>query len=147
VSRADEFKYSPVGVAPVVAVYTHRDFQGHYSGHPYDEEPIQLAADENQVIAVIDIRCKLDDIISDLKIWLDPYLSKQRDHLPKYKDYLAVWDLRQQRKTQDEIAQTLWPEEYKIKGGRDPELSERKGTLPFHRRRRDRKNPPDVANA
>jgi hypothetical protein len=40
-------------------------------------------------------------------------------HDKKYKDYLAVWDLRQQGKTQKEIASTLWPREYLKKGGPD----------------------------
>jgi hypothetical protein len=126
---ASEFEYSPVGIAPVNGIFTHHDFQGHYSGHPNDEEPIQLVADENQVIVVIDIRCKLEDIISNLRSELRPYLSTQRDQLAKFSDYLAVWDLRQEGTTHDEIARTLWPEEYKVKGGRDPELSEGKGPL------------------
>jgi hypothetical protein len=126
---AHEFECSPVRIDPIVDVYTHRDVQGNYTGHSYDEEPLAVTANENQVIALLDTRCKLEDIVSELRVWLSPYVSKQRDQIAKYGDYLAVWDLRQQGKTQDEIARSLWPDEYKLKGGRDPDLSERKGAL------------------
>ncbi len=39
--------------------------------------------------------------------------------MDKYKDYLTVWDLRQQGKTQNKIAEIVWPDEYKAKGGSD----------------------------
>jgi len=125
---AHKFKYSPVRVLPVIDLYDHSDFGVHYSGHPYDEEPGQLTAGEHQVIAVIDTRCKLEEIISELKTGLSPYLAKGRNQISKYKDYLAVWDLRQKGRTADEIAPELWPEENESKGGRDFDTGE-KGPL------------------
>jgi hypothetical protein len=41
-------------------------------------------------------------------------ISKKTGH----KEYLQVWDLRQQGQTADEIAPSLWPDENATKGGR-----------------------------
>ena len=39
--------------------------------------------------------------------------------MDKYNSYLAVWDLREEGLIDTQIAQKLWPEEYKEDGGRD----------------------------
>ena len=44
--------------------------------------------------------------------------SAMRNRPDKSDDYLAVWDLRQQGLTADEIAPKLWPKEWTKKGGR-----------------------------
>jgi len=60
---------------------------------------------------VIDTRRSMEEIVSELKAYLGQYLSKQRSQLKNYKDYLAVWDLRERKFTADKIAPKLWPEE------------------------------------
>jgi hypothetical protein len=125
---AHEFEYSPVRVSAVIGLYDQRDFGGHYSGHPHDEEPAQLAAGEHEVIVVLDTRGKMKEITSELAARLDPYLSEQRPRISKYKDYLDIWDLWQKGYSADEIALKLYPEEYETKGGRDVDTGE-KGSL------------------
>lgn len=125
---AHEFQYSPVQLFPIIALYDQKDFGEHYSGHRHDEEPGQLTAREHQVIVVFDTRCKWEEISSALKQELEPHLSKRRNQILKYRDYLAVWDLWQKNYSADEIAPKLWPEEDETKGGRDVDTGE-KGSL------------------
>jgi hypothetical protein len=134
---AHEFEYSPVQVAAVIDLYDQRDFGGHYSGHPHDEEPGQLAAGEHEVVVVIDTRSKLEDIISEVKARLDPYLSERRDRISKYKDYLEVWELWQKGHSDNEIAGKLWRDEYEKTGGRDTGTGEKS---PLNQKVYDHKN-------
>jgi len=115
---AHEYKYSPVQIPPIVGVSGPSDFHG-YSSHPDADEPPIITAGDNEVVVVIDTRSTREEIVNELKAYLGPYLSKQRSQLKNYKDYLAVWDLRERKFTADKIAPKLWPEEYKKVGGRD----------------------------
>ncbi|MEE8112758.1 MAG: hypothetical protein V3T23_00245 [Nitrososphaerales archaeon] len=45
--------------------------------------------------------------------------TRRRRRLDKLDSYLAVWDLRREGLSADEIAPKLWPTEYTKKGGRD----------------------------
>lgn len=114
-----EFKFSPVSTGPIVDVYNYKN---------YKAEGISLTIKENELVLVIDTRSKVQDVVSEVKENLRAYQSQQRDQVRKYKDYLAVWDLRQQGRTADKIAPLLWPEEHEEKGGRDAKLGE-KGAL------------------
>src|SRR5262249_16937367 len=81
-----------------------------------------------EVVILLDTRFGFKEIIVDLKDQLDPYLAKQRNRVTNYKNYLTVWDLRQQGLTMDEIACKVWPTDYEELGGSDYTIGE-KGTL------------------
>ena len=93
-----------------------------------EEPPVINRLARHEVIALIDTRFSLREIVTDLKAQLHPYLTTQRVQVRKYKDYLAVWDLRQQGLTDDDIARKLWPTEYEKIGGRDSTIGD-KGPL------------------
>jgi len=112
---AHEYEYSPVEISPIVGVWGPGDFEG-YSSHPDAVEPAVVIPEEHQLAVVVDNRCSLEDIVSGLKAYLPP--SQKRSQLKKYKDYLAVWDLRQKGLTDSQIAQKLWPKELSRVGGR-----------------------------
>ena len=84
-----------------------------------EEPPLIDHLARHEVVALIDSRFSLKEILADLKVELRPYLTKQREQVRKYKDYLAVWDLRQKGLTAEEIASKLWPNDYEERGGRD----------------------------
>jgi hypothetical protein len=86
------------------------------------------ALHDYEIAIQIDTRFSSHEIKSALQKILDMVQPKKKLHVKKFKDYLAVWDLRQQGKTLKEIAQLLWPEEYAIKGGPDYHTAE-KGSL------------------
>ena len=107
---AHEYEYSPVQISAIVGVRSPSDFKG-YSSHPEADEPSIITAEDNEVVVVINTRRSMEEIVSELKAYLGQYLSKQRSQLKNYKDYLAVWDLRERKFTADKIAPKLWPEE------------------------------------
>jgi hypothetical protein len=77
-----------------------------------EELPLIDRLARHEVIVLIDTRFTLTEILADLKVQLRPYLSSQREQARKYRDYLTVWDLRQQGISADEIASKLWPDKY-----------------------------------
>jgi hypothetical protein len=74
---------------------------------------------DHEIAVQIDTRFSRKEIISSVDKLLATVQPKKKLHVKKYKDYLAVWDLCQQEKTQNEIAEIVWPDEYKAKGGSD----------------------------
>jgi hypothetical protein len=72
---------------------------------------------DHEIAIQIDTRFKSEEILCSLKNILTTIQPNKKPHLEKYKDYLRVWDLRQQKVTQKEIAEIVWRDEYKIKGG------------------------------
>lgn len=109
---------------------SHILFDHEYLALRGSEEPlpaIDYLAD-HEVTVLIDTRSGSKEIIAELKVQLRPYQAKQRKQVKKYRDYLAVWDLRQKGLTADAIAPKLWPEEYENIGGRDSDTGE-KGAL------------------
>ena len=106
---AHGYQNSPVSASNIVTVYESTVFKS---------EPSELYPEENQVVAVIDTRHSMEEIVKDLKVQVRPFLSKQRSQLDKYKDYLAVWDLREKGWIDSQIAQKVWPKELNRVGGR-----------------------------
>jgi hypothetical protein len=72
---------------------------------------------EHEIALQIDTRFNKEEILSSVDKLLSTIQPKKKLHVKKYKVYLAVWDLRQQKITLKEIAATLWRREYQKKGG------------------------------
>lgn len=83
---------------------------------------------DHEIAVQIDTRFNSKEILSSVKKILATVQPNKKPHMDKYKDYLAVWDLRQEGKTLNETAAMVWPEQYKIKGGSDYDTGE-KGVL------------------
>jgi hypothetical protein len=128
------YKYSPVTLSPAIVL----DGPGaeHLSSDPILDEILgegkiqweTTIPDKFKITVEIDARCKLQTILEELKRGLRAHLSKGRDRVKKYKSYLEVWDLRNEKLTDTQIAQRLWPDEYATNGGRDSGTGD-KGSL------------------
>jgi hypothetical protein len=73
---------------------------------------------EHLIVIEVDNRSKIESTLSAIRKQLQEHRKKSRDQIRLYKEYLQVWDLRQQGQTADEIAPSLWPDENATKGGR-----------------------------
>jgi len=118
---AHEYEYSPVEISPILGVWGPEDFEG-YSSHPEAVEPPVIIPEGRQLAILIDSSCNLEDIVNELKAYINPNLPRQRSQLIKYKDYLAVWDHRQEGLTDSQIAEKIWPKDWKRIGGRDSSI-------------------------
>jgi hypothetical protein len=86
---------------------------GSVDGHGNGWTPALLQ--EHEIAIQIDTRFGKEEIVYSVEKLLGNIQPKKKLHVKKYKNYLAVWDLRQQGKTQNEIAEIVWPVEYKTK--------------------------------
>jgi hypothetical protein len=120
------FEYSPVEIpAPAVVASAPLKENPTELERIFAENPDLFGVDsgipkEHMVVVEVDIRAKIVAILSALRKQLREHKKKSRDQVRLYKDYLSVWDLRQQGQTADEIAPSLWPDENPTKGGRTP---------------------------
>jgi hypothetical protein len=91
----------------------------------WSEEPLVIDhLADHEVLVLVDIRSTLEEIVSDLRVQIGTYLTKQKKHTANFLEYLLVWDLRQRirngkRLSAEKIAPMLWPEEWENEGGRD----------------------------
>ena len=72
---------------------------------------------EHEIALQIDTRFTRQEIVSAVEKLLKTIQPKKKLHVKKYRDYLAVWDLRKEGRTLKEIAEMVWPDKYKTKGG------------------------------
>ena len=101
----------PVDVLDSKAFELELDEDGNLASAP-------LELDEHELLVKIDTLYTSQEIVSKIKDILRDRRSKQRTQLRKYKDYLAVWDLRQKEWADSRIARKLWPKELNRVGGR-----------------------------
>src|SRR5262249_11859698 len=88
---AHEFESCPIKRSYVLL--DHGDFVNRDPDVPL---PVIDYLADHEVVILLDTRFGFKEIIVDLKDQLDPYLAKQRNRVTNYKNYLTVWDLRQQ---------------------------------------------------
>jgi len=129
---AHEFERCPIKGSHILL--DHEDFAQRRSFGSDDPLPVIDYLADHEVLVLLDTRFGLKEIFSDLKVQLAPYLAKRRNRVPNYKDYLTIWDLRQQHLTADKIASRLWPDEYEKLAKKDY-LAEEKN--PLHQRVHD----------